>query len=77
MLLTKIPGTLVLFTCCMLLPSNVILLTFLLYDLPFDVQIMLFVLLMLITTLFAVNQVDIQINYWLFSLIKYSKLSCV
>ena len=61
----------------MLLPSIFILLTFLLYDLPFDVKIIEFVLPMLRTSLFVANQVDILINYWLLSLIKDSKLSCV
>ena len=61
----------------MLLPSICILLTFLLYDLPFDETIMQFVLLMLRTSLFVANQVDILINSWLVSLIKDSKLSCV
>ena len=61
----------------MLLPSIFILLTFLLYDLPFDVKIMQFVLLMLRTSLFVANQVDILFNSSLVSLIKISKLSCV
>ena len=72
-----IPRNLVLFTCCILFLSIFILLTFLLYDLPFDVKIMWFVLLILRTSLFVANQVDILINSWLVSLIKYSKLSCV
>ena len=61
----------------MLFPSICILLTFLLYDLPFDVKIIQCVLLMLRTSLFVANHVDILIKSWLISLIKDSKLSCV
>ena len=57
----------------MLLPSIFIFLTFLLYDLSFDVKIMWFVLLMLRTRLFVAKQVDILITSCLVSLIKYSK----
>ena len=60
----------------MLLPSICILLTFLLYDLPFDVKNNV-VCFAYVENKFVANQVDFLINSWLVSLIKDSKLSCV